>query len=110
MKSGQEVQPKTNNQIYFERLRDIIIITSSGGPPLKIEKTSKHWYIYVHEVCGEHSPDNSRWLGDWSLGSKRVKLFRPHAPDAASLQAQELTCAEPMQRSQKGLFVGLKGA
>lgn len=31
---------------------------------------SKPWYIYVHEVCGEHSPDSSRWLRDWSLVSR----------------------------------------
>ncbi|CAG04139.1 unnamed protein product [Tetraodon nigroviridis] len=28
---------------------------------------SKSWDIYVHEVSEERSPDNSRWLPDWSL-------------------------------------------
>lgn len=61
-KRGQEVSPKINNQIYIESRRDITTTTSSGRLALKIAKMSKPWYIYVHEVCGEHSPDNSRWL------------------------------------------------
>lgn len=44
-------QPKTNKLIYFQSLWHHNDNLQQRGRCLKIGKTSKRWYIYVHKVC-----------------------------------------------------------
>lgn len=76
---------------------------------LEIATMSKPWYIYVHEVCGEHSPDNNRWLRDWSLVRKGWRA-RPHTPAASHSRRWKLTWESQRKRSNPVIVAGFEGS